>query len=75
MSLPGESGGDVAMVGRRELLVGGVAASLATLGVGSRAEAYTQVEVGTFLPPAEGNSEFVQFVANPKDTPALRAGR
>lgn len=74
MSLPGESGGDVAMVGRRELLVGGVAASLATLGVGSRAEAYTQVEVGTFLPPAEGNSEFVQFVANPKDTPALRAG-
>lgn len=62
------------VVGRRELVLGGVAASLG-MGVGSSAEAYTQVEVGAFLPPAEGNSAFVQFEAKAKDTPALRAGR
>lgn len=44
------------------------------LSAGSSAEAYTQVEVGAFLPPAVGESGFVQFVASPKDTPALRAG-
>jgi hypothetical protein len=64
----------LAGVRRRELLLGGVAAGL-VLSAGSSAEAYTQVEVGAFLPPAVGESGFVQFVASPKDTPALRAGR
>jgi hypothetical protein len=63
----------VVTIGRRDLLLGGVASSL-ILGVGNSAEAYTQVEVGAFLPPAEGNPNYVQFVASPKDTPALRAG-
>lgn len=64
------------VVGRRALLSLGASLAL-QLGVGnnSPAQAYTQVEVGAFLPPAEGNSQFVQFVANTKDTPALRAGR
>ena len=63
------------VVGRRELLLGGVSAGVATLGVGGNADAYTQVEVGAFLPPVEGEPGFVQFVASGKDTPALRAGR
>ncbi|KAG0620113.1 hypothetical protein M758_4G190200 [Ceratodon purpureus] len=61
-------------VGRREVLLGGVSAGM-VFGMGSGdAEAYTQVEVGAFLPAVEGEAGFVQFVASPKDTPALRAG-
>ncbi|KAJ7215707.1 hypothetical protein O6H91_02G035400 [Diphasiastrum complanatum] len=33
-----------------------------------------EVEVGAYLPPAAPGSEFVQFKATSKDTPALRAG-
>lgn len=64
----------VAVVGRREVCSGAVAAAALLVGRVGAAEAYTQVEVGAYLPPAKDNSDFVQFKASTKDTPALRAG-
>jgi hypothetical protein len=59
--------------GRREAFAGFVVAGM-LVGSPGRAGAYTQVEVGTYLPPAEDNTQYVQFKASTKDTPALRAG-
>ncbi len=59
--------------GRREALAGFLVAGM-LVGSPGRAGAYTQVEVGTYLPPVEDNTQYVQFKASTKDTPALRAG-
>ncbi|GJM92820.1 hypothetical protein PR202_ga09324 [Eleusine coracana subsp. coracana] len=58
---------------RRELVLG-TALSALFLHAPLLPAAAREVEVGSFLPPAPSNPGFVFFRANPKDTPALRAG-
>jgi hypothetical protein len=79
-SSSGERPGDVEdaarEVGRREVIGAAAMAGMGGLLMGrvGQADAYTQVEVGAFLPASKENPDFVQFKASPKDTPALRAG-
>ncbi|KAL6853522.1 hypothetical protein ACP4OV_019551 [Aristida adscensionis] len=57
---------------RRGLVLGGALSAMlsgAPPPAGAR-----EVEVGSFLPPAPSNPDFVFFKATSKDTPALRAG-